>query len=296
MSSSNSTTLNTSTTSSKPSMPQTRGTFILTVTTIDDATKDVERITENIKISVIELMKLAAAEARAQPSNIIEIYVCDQELVICLLISCAAGEVVTAENFNRIRNIEFRTSASVNILDCIPTFLDKIIARQSTYYRDVFILYDDSNTYSIKTSFQESTDRRLREMRSVNFRWIVSSDQLSSEKVSDTFLDIFPVCFLPTVCRFDDIRRLITLVYEGKSLPSHIEKVTTVSTIASSEMVNTPVSTRTNLRFEKRNNTTSKVSEQKATAAVNQSNSRNDQRAGTSQNINKLFEFSPSCK
>ncbi|CAF1518547.1 unnamed protein product, partial [Adineta steineri] len=98
MSSSNSTTLNTSTTSSKPSMPQTRGTFILTVTTIDDATKDVERITENIKISVIELMKLAAAEARAQPSNIIEIYVCDQELVICLLISCAAGEVVTAEN------------------------------------------------------------------------------------------------------------------------------------------------------------------------------------------------------
>ncbi|CAF4320029.1 unnamed protein product, partial [Adineta steineri] len=75
-----------------------------------------------------------------------------------------------------------------------------------------------------------------------------------------------------------------------------IEKVTTVSTIASSEMVNTPVSTRTNLRFEKRNNTTSKVSEQKATAAVNQSNSRNDQRAGTSQNINKLFEFSPSCK
>ncbi|CAF1031087.1 unnamed protein product, partial [Adineta steineri] len=236
-----------------------------------------------------------AAEARAQPSNIIEIYVCDQELVICLLISCAAGEVVTAENFNRIRNIEFRTSASVNILDCIPTFLDKIIARQSTYYRDVFILYDDSNTYSIKTSFQESTDRRLREMPNVNFQWIVSSDQLSSEKVSDTFLGIFPVYFLRTAYDSDGIRRLITLVYESRPLPSHIEKVTTVSTIASSAMVNTPVSTRTNLRFEKRNNTTSEVSEQQATAAVNQSNYKNDQRAGTEKKHFKPIKWSPSC-
>ncbi|CAF1501632.1 unnamed protein product [Adineta steineri] len=295
MSSSNSTTVNTSTTSNNPSLPRTRGTFILTVTTIDDATKDVERITENIKISVIELMKLAAAEATAQPSNIVEIYVCDQELDDRPLISCAAVEVATEENFNHIRNIEFCKSPCVNILDCIPAFLDKIIARQSAYYCDVFILYDDSNTHSIGTPFQQSTDRRLRQMRSVNFRWVVSSDQLSSEKVSDTFLDIFPVCFLPTVCRFDDIRRLITLVYEGKSLPSHIEKVTTVSTIASSEMVNTPVSTRTNLRFEKRNNTTSKVSEQKATAAVNQSNYKNDQREGTEKKHFKPIKWSPSC-
>ncbi|CAF0970076.1 unnamed protein product [Adineta ricciae] len=244
-------------------MIRARGTFILIITHMDNNKKDAEivkQIINNIKTAIIELIKIVAQ--RAQPHDIIEIYLYDEKgSNILLILSCNANTAETDENFDRINAIKFNIFTSINISDCMSAFLDKI-ARQSTYYRDVFLVVASSYICSIQGSYESSIARYLQSMRSVNFHLIISSDQSASEKESLGFFRIPQVYSIQMAHNSYDIHHRLIIMYEKNHSSQQTEKLESTFIDTNIDINVEPILVRKTIHYKEIINSIDSVSEE----------------------------------